>query len=141
MKIRKYNAEQLKELPLTEIAYLYMSGLKRPVSFNKLADTVFERADNLEEKDGKLGQFYTDLTIDGRFVTFSNGKWDLRYRHRFEAYEWEDELDAEIESGVEDAAPLELLSADDDEIPASKAENVNLEEIAQRAAEEDEDYA
>lgn len=140
MKNKKYNAEQLKELPLTEIAYLYMSGLKRPVTFNKLADTVFERADILEEKDEKLGQFYTDLTIDGRFVTFSNGRWDLRYRHRFEAYEWEDELDAELESGIEDA-PLEMMDEDDEDIVTVKSkETVNVDEIAQRASEEDEDY-
>lgn len=137
MKIRKYTAEQLKELPLTEIAYNYMSSLKRPVTFNKLADTVFERADKLDEKEEKLGNFYTDLTIDGRFVTFSNGRWDLRYRHHFEAYEWEEEMDAEAEVGLEDA-PLEVHNEEEDEVSEPKA--INVDAIAERAAEEDEDY-
>lgn len=104
MKTKKYSEKQLKEMPLTEISYIYMSGLKRPVGFNKLVDVAFTTA-GLSEADriSKLGQFYTDLTIDGRFVTFSNGKWDLRYRHRFEAFDWEEELQDDTEDFDEEA--------------------------------------
>jgi len=93
MKLKNYSEEQVREMPLTEIAYLYISSLKHPVSFNKLVDVVFNMADISDNKAEKMGQFYTDLTVDGRFVTFSNGNWDLRYRHRFEAFDWEEELD------------------------------------------------
>jgi len=93
MKLKNYSEEQVREMPLTEIAYLYISTLKHPVSFNKLVDIVFSMADISDNKSEKMGQFYTDLTVDGRFVTFSNGNWDLRYRHRFEAFDWEEELD------------------------------------------------
>ena len=122
MKFKKYSEQQLQEMPLTEVAYLYLTSLKRPVSFNKLTDVVFSTVGVNEEKEAKMGQFYTDLTVDGRFVTFSNGKWGLRYRHRFEAFEWEEEeedyaklLEEYPDEDDEDEDGETLIYADEDE--------------------------
>lgn len=137
MKLKKYTEEQLKEMPLTEIAYLYISGLKRPVGFNKLTDIVFTTAGLNDDRAEKMGQFYTDLTVDGRFVTFSNGKWDLRYRHRFEAFDWEEEeyedyedyegeaeTDGEIEvSAFAPDTTAEDFDEDEEKIDVSKIVN------------------
>ena len=37
-----------------------------------------------EEKIAKVSYFYTQLTLDGRFVTLGENVWDLRERHEFE---------------------------------------------------------
>lgn len=137
-KFKKYNEEQLKEMSLTELSYIYMMGLKKPVSFGRLADVVFEAIGDLESKEAKLGQFYTDLTIDGRFVTFSNGRWDLRYRHRFEAFDMDDELmDTEFEAV--DEVPLEITVNDDDYEGVTTTDKIDVDKIIQRTAEEDEE--
>ncbi len=60
---------------------------ERPISFAELYDQV---AANLqmekEERDARIGHFYSDLTFDGRFVELAKeGKWDLRSNHTFDA--------------------------------------------------------
>jgi len=37
-----------------------------------------------EEKKAHIGAFYTDLTLDGRFVALTDNNWDLRERHTYE---------------------------------------------------------
>ena len=37
-----------------------------------------------EEKLARLGTFYTDLSLDGRFVALTDNTWDLRERHTYE---------------------------------------------------------
>ncbi len=49
--------------------------------YNEVAK-VLEMSD--EEKDAHIGRFYTDLTLDGRFVALTDNHWDLRSRHIFE---------------------------------------------------------
>ena len=137
MKLKKYTDEQLKEMPLTELSYNYMSSLKRPVSFNKLVDVVFKTAGLDDEvRSEKLGQFYTDLTVDGRFVTFSNGKWDLRYRHRFEAFDWEEEAYDELEELIDEEAPIILVQDDD---YSEDEEKIDVEKIVKHKNDEDDD--
>jgi DNA-directed RNA polymerase subunit delta len=51
-------------------------------------DLVDEIAKNLEmsddEKKAHLGVFYTDLSLDGRFVALTDNTWDLRSRHIYD---------------------------------------------------------
>ena len=37
-----------------------------------------------EELDKKISRFYTNLVLDGRFVTLGENTWDLRSRHTFD---------------------------------------------------------
>ena len=37
-----------------------------------------------EEKASHIGALYTDLTLDGRFVTLTDNTWDLRSRHTYD---------------------------------------------------------
>jgi DNA-directed RNA polymerase subunit delta len=136
MKLKNYSEEQIREMPLTEIAYLYISTLKHPVSFNKLVDIVFSMADISDNKSEKMGQFYTDLTVDGRFVTFSNGNWDLRYRHRFEAFDWEEELDTmelvDFEDDDEDENEQSEFVSDVHEDDYSDEDRLDVSQIIQK---------
>ena len=51
-------------------------------------DLMNEVAANLEmseeEKLSRLGAFYTDLSLDGRFVALTDNTWDLRSRHTYD---------------------------------------------------------
>ncbi|MEG0284281.1 MAG: DNA-directed RNA polymerase subunit delta, partial [Erysipelotrichales bacterium] len=37
-----------------------------------------------EEADESISIFYTDLALDGRFITLGDNVWDLRERHSFD---------------------------------------------------------
>ena len=57
----------------------------KEVSFAALWTAVCEELGlTEEEKRAKVAYFYTQLTLDGRFVTLGENVWDLRERHEFE---------------------------------------------------------
>ena len=70
---------------LIEHAYDFVSAQKEPISFAKIWEAVKEAACLSEEEAlAKVSRFYTNLTLDGRFVTLGENNWDLRSRHTFD---------------------------------------------------------
>ena len=70
---------------LIELAYEFVSSKKEPVSFAKIWEYVQEKGELDEEAAAKkAGQFFTNMMLDGRFVTLGENEWDLRSRHTFD---------------------------------------------------------
>ena len=70
---------------LIEIAYEFIEGQKNPVPFAKIWEYVKATAGlSEEEASRKAGQFFTNMMLDGRFVTLGENEWDLRSRHTFD---------------------------------------------------------
>ena len=70
---------------LIEIAYEFVAENKEPVNFVKIWAHVKEVAGlSEEEANKKAGQFFTNMMLDGRFVTLGENEWDLRSRHKFD---------------------------------------------------------
>ena len=70
---------------LLDLAYDYVSQSKEQVSFKDLWAYVVEKAGLDEETAAKrVSSFYTNLMLDGRFVTLGENQWDLRSRHTFD---------------------------------------------------------
>ncbi len=70
---------------LIEIAFEYIEGQKNPVPFSKIWEYVKATAGlSEEEAQKKAGQFFTNMMLDGRFVTLGENEWDLRSRHTFD---------------------------------------------------------
>lgn len=68
-----------------DYAFDYMDGQANPVTFADLWNFVKEAAGLTEEEaDAKVSRFYTNLILDGRFVTLGENTWDLRVRHTFD---------------------------------------------------------
>jgi len=75
----------MNEKSLIELAYDFVSASKNPISFEALWKQIVKEKE-LSEADAatKVGQFYTNLLLDGRFVNLGNNVWDLRSRHTFD---------------------------------------------------------
>ena len=70
---------------LIELAYEFVASKKEPVSFAKIWEYVKEKGELDEEAAAKkAGQFFTNMMLDGRFVTLGENEWDLRSRHTFD---------------------------------------------------------
>lgn len=105
-------------LSMVDIAYTLMTKKKKEVDFSKLYQEVSEiKGFSPEEAAEKMSIFYTDITLDGRFITLGENRWDLRDRHKFEnvhidmndVYADLEEDEEEIEEDEEDDG----LSAED----------------------------
>ena len=73
--------------------------------------------------DQKIGDYYTSLTTDKRFILLEDGTWDLRSRHTSDKIikvdEDEDEDIEEIEEEVdeeEETDDFDSIDSDDDDI-------------------------
>lgn len=95
-----------------DIAYELVLKKKAPVEFNKLWQEVSQiQGFSEEEANAKIGKFYTNLSLDGRFITLGENTWDLRERYVFEKVhidmndvyrDVEEEADEDLESEDED---------------------------------------
>ena len=70
---------------LLDYAYDFLSRNKGQANFKDLWAYVCKEAGLDEETAAKrISSFYTNLMLDGRFVTLGENIWDLRSRHTFD---------------------------------------------------------
>ena len=98
MKLTDMTKEELGLLTYVEIAYRYLKEnnvtLKTPDLFRKVCDLL---GFNDTQYASKIGDFYTSLTMDKRFIVLDNNEWDLREHHSVEIVLDDDE---EVEEDV-----------------------------------------
>lgn len=81
---------------MTDIAYDILSKKKRAIPFPKIWEEV---SSTYGASADQIAQFYSDLTLDSRFVSLKDNKWDLVERRKFE----ESHIDlSEIELGEDE---------------------------------------
>ena len=90
---------------LLDHAYDYVSGQKQPSKFQDIwAYCVKEAGLTAEEAAQKVSRFYTNLMLDGRFVTLGENQWDLRSRHKYETVHIDmSEVYSDVETYDEDS--------------------------------------
>lgn len=65
---------------MTDAAYEIMSKKKRAIQFSKLwTEVVKATGVSLDQ----VAEFYSDLTLDGRFTSLKDNRWDLKSRRKF----------------------------------------------------------
>ena len=115
---------------MVNVAYEVMSKKKKAVEFLKLYDEISQNLGFDEETRAKnISNFYTQLILDGRFVTLGENTWDLRSRHTFdkvhidmnEIYVEEDEeiIDEIDEESIDEFSENSNNEDDDVEEPRS----------------------
>ena len=113
---------------LIEHAYEFVSKQEGPVNFSKIWEYVKEQS-GLSEEDAlkKAGQFYTNILLDGRFVTLGENEWDLRERHTFD----------KVHIDMKDVYSDVQTSDDDSEEDEEEAEYNKVFEETKEESEED----
>ena len=121
MSLSKMKKEDLELLSNKDITNLILEESKKPINtadlFKKiiklleLPDSVFET---------KIGDYYTALSTDKRFILLEDGTWDLRSRHTSDKIvkitdEEEEEEDSDSDSDKEEVEDIEEDNYDDTE--------------------------
>ena len=120
---------------MTDMAYEILKGQKKAMLFYDLWEKVIEKlAISPELEETLISHFYTNVTIDGRFVNVGDNKWDLRERVPYEKvhidmneiYQEEDELEEfyDLEDDEDDENIVEglYISEEEDEEKPQKFE-------------------
>lgn len=70
--------------PMVDVAYELLTKKKKAMTFLKIwEDAANEAGLNEQQKEDNIAQFYTDVSLDDRFVHVGDNKWDLRSRHTY----------------------------------------------------------
>lgn len=101
MKFKDIDKDELETMPFDDIAYIILKekGKKMKITdiFRIICDTL-----NLGDAayENQIGDFFSLLATEKRFIQLEKGYWDLRENHTLEISikELEDELDDEIEN-------------------------------------------
>ena len=79
MGLKEYSKEELADFSLVELTNLILEEENKATDykdlFNKVAD-IKKMSSN--QRDEYLLQFYTDLNVDGRFMTAGSNLWGLK---------------------------------------------------------------
>lgn len=138
MKLKDLSLAELELMSYTDLTYELLKENKKsmntPTIFRTICD-LLEYSDS--EYASKIGDYYTSLTLDKRFVLLENNEWDLRDHHSIEILV-DDEETEETDDVEEEIEPEEEIEEDyeDDDADIIDTEDEYLDDLA--IVEEDE---
>lgn len=102
MKLSKMKKEELELLSNKDITFYLLGeqGKQNTAELFKSIITLLELPSSTFEE--KIGDYYTSLTTDKRFIMLEDGCWDLRSRHTSDKIAKMDDEDEEDEEETED---------------------------------------
>ena len=108
MNLSKMTKEELETLSYADLTEMILKenkeSMNTPSIFKKICE-LLELSD--DEYVSQIGDFYTSLTTDKRFILLDNACWDLRDKHKIEIILDDDDQ-------VEDIDEESLDNEDDD---------------------------
>lgn len=113
MKLKGVSPEDLELMSYTDITYMMLKESKKTMNTPTLFKEICNMLDLSESTfEDKIGDYYTSLTMDKRFVMLDNNEWDIRDNHSIEIVMDEDEEDEVEEEVVEEVVEEEEISDD-----------------------------
>lgn len=114
MKLKDMPIEEIELMSYTDLTYALLKENGKSMN----TPTIFREICNLlgytdSEYTAKIGDYYTSLTIDKRFVLLDNNEWDVCDNHSVKI-----ELDDELDDESEDEEEIE-------EIEESEEDNID----------------
>lgn len=114
MKLKDMPIEELELLSYTDLTYRILKENKKSMNtailFKEICN-LLEYTDS--EFDSKIGDYYTSLTMDKRFVLLKNNEWDIRDNHSVEIVIDDEEDEEEI---TEEEQTEEEIEQDEEDI-------------------------
>ncbi len=104
MKLKDMSKTELELMSYADLSYVILKENKKPMNtadlFRKVCD-LLEYSDS--EYSEKIGDYYTSLTTDKRFLFLDTSEWDLREKNivKMEVEE-DEELEEELEESEEE---------------------------------------
>ena len=127
MKLKDMPIEEIELMSYTDLTYVLLKENGKSMN----TPTIFREICNLlgysdSEYTSKIGDYYTSLTIDKRFVLLDNNEWDVCDNHAVKI-EVDDELDDDSEE------------EDEEEVEEEESEEENIDEVLDDDSLDDED--
>lgn len=97
LELKQFEGQNVKELSLVEVAHAILEETGDVYDFTELLVIIQEYLELSEEElESKMTRFYTDINIDGRFISLGDNRWGLRAWYPI------DSIDEEIVSSIDE---------------------------------------
>lgn len=128
MGLAEFKGQNIEELSLIEVAHAILEDRNERMAFVDLVNEIqkfLQKSD--EEIRDRLPQFYTDLNVDGSFISLGENIWGLRSWYAFESVDEEvnhpeDEEDVprkkkhkKVNAFITGSADDDIIDYDDDD--------------------------
>ena len=121
MSLKKLKKEELELLSNKDITKLILEDSKKTLNTAELFKKIIELLELPEDIfETKIGDYYTSLSTDKRFILLDDGTWDLRSRHTSDkvikvSEDEDDDADIDMDEEKDDQEEIEEDSYDDNE--------------------------
>ncbi len=132
MELKKIPKEELELLSYTDLTDMILKENKKPMNTPTIFKTICDLLEySDEEYTNKIGEFYTSLTTDKRFVFLDSAEWDLKDNHSIPLVIDDDEEDIEEEPDEDEVIELiEEESVDDINIDEDLDDKDDIDDLA-----------
>lgn len=111
MKLKDMPIEEIELMSYTDLTYALLKengkSMNTPTIFREICNLL---GFNDSEYTAKIGDYYTSLTIDKRFVLLENNEWDVCDNHSVKI-----EIDDETEEEIDEEDEVEEIEESDEE--------------------------
>lgn len=125
MKLSVFDHQKKSELSMIEVAYAILKSNEQEMNFKDLYREVGKYlGKKKKELDQAIVPFYTDLNVDGSFISLGNDVWALREWYPFESVDEEtnhnEDLKEMSDKGSsnydDDDDVIDYIDSDDDSV-------------------------
>jgi DNA-directed RNA polymerase subunit delta len=125
VSLEQLSPEEIQEMSMIELAYEILASKKQAISFKELLEEISQLLNLSEEQvSEKIAQFYTELNIDGRFISIGENRWGLKAWYRYEQID--DETTPQIKSKKKKA---KILYGDEDDLDIDEFDDLDDEDL------------
>lgn len=132
MSLKEKTIEELEQMSYTDIAYEVIKEkgkkfntpnlFKEVCKLLKLSDAEFEE---------KIGDFFTALTTDGRFILINSSLWDLKENHK---------ANIVVDDEEEETEDVEKSEEDEDDVVSDDLEDDYSDEATDDSDNDEDDF-
>ena len=123
MKLKDMEKEELESLSYTDLTEMILVENKKSMNTASIFKTICKLLELSEEEySNKIGDYYTSLTTDKRFILLDNAEWDLKDKHKVE-------IVLDDEEDEEEAFDEEFDESDDPEEDISESVEITDDEV------------
>lgn len=100
MKLKSIDKDTLETMQLDDIAYIILKEKGKKMKITDIFKTICDALGMTDkEYENQIGDFFTLLATEKRFIQLEKGYWDLRENHTSEINinDLEDDMDDDIE--------------------------------------------
>lgn len=131
MKLKNMKKEELEVLSYTDLTEMILKENKKAMNTASIFKTICQLLElSDDEYATKIGDYYTSLTTDKRFILLENAEWDLKDKHKLEiVLDEEDEyIEEELDENESDDSEEnmdESIEITDDEVDLDDSDDLD----------------